>query len=261
MTISKKIKIILLLLSLSLTMAFMSDTYSRYVADTTGDVEVQFAKWQILVNEEDITSGEKKSIDLQPVVIANEHVAADTFAPSSEGYFDIAVDPSNINVSFGYTISLEVLNKDMPDLMITQYSLLDEVGVEGDKNDIDSTSNVNGVIENAITKQVLYDKDEPFKPFTIRIYFEWFEGEGEQQDDEADTLIGVNASKVETLSNDEEVTDETTVEEVTEETEDTESETEEVTLGKLKIKASISFKQLLKSEIETPEEENNTEVQ
>ena len=47
MTISKKIKIILLLLSLSLTMAFMSDTYSRYVADTTGDIEVQFAKWNV----------------------------------------------------------------------------------------------------------------------------------------------------------------------------------------------------------------------
>ena len=255
MTISKKIKIILLLLSLSLTMAFMSDTYSRYVADTTGDIEVQFAKWQILVNQEDITSGEKKSIDLQPVVIANEHVAADTFAPSSEGYFDIAVDPSNINVSFGYTISFEVLNKDMPDLMITQYSLLDEVGVEGEKTDIDSTSNVNGVIENAITKQVLYNKEEPFKPFTIRIYFEWYEGEGEQQDDDADTLIGVNASKVENLDNneDDENTEATPVEEGTEETEQ-----EEVTLGKLKIKASISFKQLLKSEIET---ENNTEVE
>lgn len=259
MTISKKIKIILLLLSLSLTMAFMSDTYSRYVADTTGDVEVQFAKWQILVNKEDITSGEKKSIDLQPVVIKNEHVAENTFAPSSEGYFDIAVDPSNINVSFGYTISLEVLNKDMPDLMITQYSLLDEVGVEGEKNNIDSTSNVNGVIENAITKQVLYNKDEPFKPFTIRIYFEWFEGEGEKQDDDADTVIGLNASKVETLDNEEDTenTEVTPIEdEVTEE-----NESEEVTLGKLKIKASISFKQLLKSEIETPEEENNTEVQ
>ena len=259
MTISKKIKIILLLLSLSLTMAFMSDTYSRYVADTTGDVEVQFAKWQILVNKEDITSGEKKSIDLQPVVIKNEHVAENAFAPSSEGYFDIAVDPSNINVSFGYTISLEVLNKDMPDLMITQYSLLDEVGVEGEKNNIDSTSNVNGVIENAITKQVLYNKDEPFKPFTIRIYFEWFEGEGEKQDDDADTVIGLNASKVETLDNEEDTenTEVTPIEdEVTEE-----NESEEVTLGKLKIKASISFKQLLKSEIETPEEENNTEVQ
>ena len=263
MTISKKIKIILLLLSLSLTMAFMSDTYSRYVADTTGDVEVQFAKWQISIFDHDITSGEKKTIDLQPVVIANEHVATNTFAPSSKGYFDIAVDPSNVNVSFEYTISLEVLNKDMPDLMITQYSLLNEVGVEGDKVDIDSTSNVNGIIENAITKQVLYNKNEPFKPFTIRIYFEWFEGEGEQQDDDADTLIGVNASKTETSDNDENTEVNPVEDELAEidedETEGEEENPEDVTLGKLKIKASISFKQLLKSEIDEQNKEN-TEV-
>ena len=203
MTISKKIKIILLLLSLSLTMAFMSDTYSRYVADTTGDIEVQFAKWQILVNTQDITSGEAKSIDLQPVVIENEHVAANTFAPSSKGYFDIAVDPTNVNVSFGYNISLEVLNKDMPDLMITQYSFLDKTGVEGEKKDIDNTNNVDGLIENAIDEQVLYNKEKPFEPFTVRIYFEWFEGEGEKQDDAADTVIGMNAAqaKVEQVNN------------------------------------------------------------
>lgn len=251
MTISKKIKIILLLLSLSLTMAFMSDTYSRYVADTTGDIEVQFAKWQILVNTQDITSGEAKSIDLQPVVIENEHIAANTFAPSSKGYFDIAVDPTNVNVSFGYNISLEVLNKDIPDLMITQYSFLDKTGVEGEKKDIDNTNNVDGLIENAIDEQVLYNKEKPFEPFTVRIYFEWFEGEGEKQDDAADTVIGMNAAqaKVEQVNNTE--GNENT--EVVETEEETNEETEEVEVGKLKIKATISFKQLLESEIKKDE--------
>ena len=254
MTISKKIKIILLLLSLSLTMAFMSDTYSRYVADTTGDIEVQFAKWQILVNTQDITSGEAKSINLQPVVIENEHVAANTFAPSSKGYFDIAVDPTNVNVSFGYNISLEVLNKDMPDLMITQYSFLDKTGVEGEKKDIDNTNNVDGLIENAIDEQVLYNKEKPFEPFTVRIYFEWFEGEGEKQDDAADTVIGMNAAqaKVEQVNNTE--GNENT--EIVETEEETNEETEEVEVGKLKIKATISFKQLLESEIKKDEPAN-----
>ena len=247
MTISKKIKIIFLLLSLSLTMAFMSDTYSRYVADTTGDIEVQFAKWQILVNTQDITSGEAKSIDLQPVVIENEHVAANTFAPSSKGYFDIAVDPTNVNVSFGYNISLEVLNKNMPDLMITQYSYLDKNGVEGDKSDIDNTNNVDGLIENAIEKQVLYNKEKPFEPFTIRIYFEWFEGEGEKQDDKADTAIGLNAASVQV----EQINNTEGTEAVDVEAE--EENTDEVEIGKLKIKATISFKQLLESEIEKEE--------
>lgn len=253
MTISKKIKVILLLLSLSLTMCFMSDTYSRYVADASSDIEVQFAKWQILVAGNDITSQETKSIDLQPVVIENDNVAKNTFAPSSKGYFDIAIDPSDVSVSFGYTISLEVLNKDMPDLMITQYSILDENGVEGKLVDIDSTSNVNGLIENAINKKMLFDnktKNFAFKPFTIRIYFEWFEGEGELQDDDADTLIGVNAALVDIEDTEVSPEEAETNEEITEE-----ENVEEIEIGKLKIKASITFKQLLSSEIEENIEE------
>lgn len=191
---------------------------------------------------------------MQPVVIENEHVAANTFAPSSKGYFDIAVDPTNVNVSFGYNISLEVLNKDMPDLMITQYSFLDKTGVEGEKKDIDNTNNVDGLIENAIDEQVLYNKEKPFEPFTVRIYFEWFEGEGEKQDDAADTVIGMNAAqaKVEQVNNTE--GNENT--EVVETEEETNEETEEVEVGKLKIKATISFKQLLESEIKKDESAN-----
>ena len=137
----------------------------------------------------------------------------------------------------------------MPDLMITQYSYLDKDGVEGDKNNIDNTNNVNGLIENAIKEQVLYDKEKPFEPFTIRIYFEWFEGEGEKQDDKADTVIGMNAAtaSVEALNNNEEPV---------EQVEEDETEEEKVELGKLKIKASISFKQLLASEIEEEKLEN-----
>lgn len=258
MTISKKIKVILLLLSLSLTMCFMSDTYSRYVADTSSDIEVQFAKWQILVAGNDITSQETKSIDLQPVVIENDNVANNTFAPSSKGYFDIAIDPSNVSVSFGYTISLEVLNKDMPDLMITQYSILDNSGVEGTLENIDSTSSVNGLIENAIKKEMLFDNDTKnfaFKPFTIRIYFEWFEGEGESQDDKADTLIGVNAAMAEEETDDESTPDANVENGEAIDGTTTNEEVDSIEIGKLKIKASITFKQLLKSEIEDNVEE------
>ena len=54
MFMSTKFKILAVLVSLSLTLCFMSNTYSRYVANTTGNVEVRFARWQILVNENDI---------------------------------------------------------------------------------------------------------------------------------------------------------------------------------------------------------------
>ena len=44
---NKRIKIILILLTLSVTLSFMSDTYSRYVVDTTSNIELTFAKWHL----------------------------------------------------------------------------------------------------------------------------------------------------------------------------------------------------------------------
>lgn len=186
---TRKIRIILLIFSLSLTLTFMSNTYSRYVADTTGNLDILFAKWQILVNDSDITNQTSSTIELTPIVDENDNVAYNTIAPSSTGYFDIDINPENVGVSFEYEITLDVLNENMPDLMITKYSILDSDYKEGEKIDI---LTIDG---NSITGTLNYDNkttDFKFEPFTIRIYFEWFEGTNEQMNDEADTAIGTS---------------------------------------------------------------------
>ena len=186
---TRKIRIILLIFSLSLTLSFMSNTYSRYVADTTGNLDILFAKWQILVNDSDITNQTSSTIELTPIVDKNDNVAYNTIAPSSTGYFDIDINPENVGVSFEYEITLDVLNENMPDLMITKYSILDSNYKEGDQ------INIQSINSNAITGTLNYDnKTENFKfePFTIRIYFEWFEGTNEQMNDEADTAIATS---------------------------------------------------------------------
>ena len=208
MTLSKKVKILLLIVSLSLTLSFMSNTYSRYVADTTGNLELLFAEWQILVNEEDITNETSSTIQLTPIIDnQNGNVANNRVAPSSTGYFDIAIDPSNVEVSFDYEISLsfdETITSKVPDLMITQYSILDSGQTTLDTEDIEIVSMVN----NKITNTLNFDnKTENFKfePFTIRIYFEWFDGYDEDvpaeeqtktqtMDDAADSAIGHEAA-------------------------------------------------------------------
>lgn len=188
---AKKFKILLVFISLSLTLCLMSNTYSRYVADTTGNLEVLFAKWQILVNENDITNNSSSSITLVPVVEKSDHVAENTVAPSSKGYFDINIDPTNIGVSFDYSITLSMLNKDIPDLMITKYAIIDDASLSDDqltKNDlvdnkIDGTMDFNNKVENY-----------KFKEFTIRIYFEWVEGTNEKMNDANDTQVGTKAA-------------------------------------------------------------------
>ncbi len=187
----KKFKILLLLISSSLTLGLMSNTYSRYVANTTGDVELAFAKWQILLNNEDITNGATSTLDITPVIEENQNIENNTIAPSSKGYFDVNIDPSNVGVSFNYKIDLKVLNEDIPDLMITKYAILDKDYIDGDE--ITTTNIENNIINGTLD----FDKETEnykFEPFTIRVYFEWYEGLDEQMNDEQDSKVGSDAS-------------------------------------------------------------------
>ena len=167
-------KIILLLLSLTITIGFMNSTYSRYVAGTTGNVEADFAKWQLLVNNNDITDNNTNSISFTPVIEQSEHVRDNVIAPSSKGYFDIEIDPTNVDVSFKYKLSLQIENEEVPDLLMSKYAVLPFDYEEEDPltfinimdNEIENSLYMNNTIEN-----FKYDK------FTIRIYFEWFDNE------------------------------------------------------------------------------------
>ena len=188
----RKIKFLLLLISTAFTLGLMSNTYSRYVASTTGDVELVFARWQILVNNDDITSGNTSTINITPIIEESQNTTSDKIAPSSKGYFDINIDPQNVGVSFNYSIDLEVLNENMPDLLITKYAILDNDYVEGDE--ITTVNLENNQINNSleIDKSV---ENYTFEPFTIRVFFEWYEGENEQMDDAQDTLVAQQAQE------------------------------------------------------------------
>ena len=119
------------------------------------------------------------------MIYPNENVAANTIAPSSKGYFDIVINPENVGVSFEYDITLDVLNDNMPDLLITNYSILPKNYIEGQSVDVETITNnvINGTKDYDNTKE-----NFKYETFTIRVYFEWFEGTGEEMNDAADTL-------------------------------------------------------------------------
>lgn len=182
-----KFKILLVISSLALTLSLMSNTYSRYVADVDSNIDLLFAKWQILVNKNDITNNTTTSINITPVMEENVNVAENTVAPSSKGYFDIDIDPSNAGVSFDYSINLNIEDENMPDLMISKYAVLDKDYNEGDQ--ITTTT----ILNNTINGTVDYNATA-HEPFTVRVFFEWYEGVDEKMDDEADTNIGYEAA-------------------------------------------------------------------
>ena len=192
---SKKFRVLILLISLSLTLSMMSNTYSRYVANTTGNIDAAFAKWQILINgNNDITDGSTSSITIAPTIIPNENVKEGTLAPSSTGYFDIEIDPSNVELSFDYEITLTYDNTNMPDLVISKYAIIDE-------NTNEDSLVFTTLNSNKITGSLNYDNQTDnfkFNTYTVRVYFEWYEGQDELMNDEDDTEVGLNAATEDT---------------------------------------------------------------
>jgi hypothetical protein len=169
----------------------MSSTYSRYVADTTGNIDALFAKWQILVSNTDITSNSNSTIAFMPTIEENANVKSNVIAPSSKGYFDIDIDPTNVDVSFKYSINLGIQNENVPDLMITKYAIIPASYIEGD------TLEVINLTDNLISNTLSFNKEiesYKFEPFTVRVYFEWYEGVNELMNDEADTAVGNSAA-------------------------------------------------------------------
>ena len=218
----KKFRVLLIIASLVVTFCVMSNTYSKYVASSEGNVAMEFARWQLLVNEADITNKTTANFDLNPVIIKNNNVADNKVAPSSEGYFDIEINPKNVDVSFEYTIDLSMTDA-IDDLMITRYAFLPDNYVEEDALEYVYLNGIN----TSITESIEYGKAEVmkeekitnedgeeitvkyFKPIKIRVFFEWIEGTVEYtndttkeientiietMDDEKDTEVGVNAA-------------------------------------------------------------------
>lgn len=184
----KRLRLLVLLSALSVTLGFMSNTYSRYIADANGNIKIGFAKWQIKVNNNDITDSSVSSINIVPIIKENNNVAENTVAPTSSGYFDIVIDPSNVDVSFNYSISIKLLNENMPDLIISEYAILDEF--DDENSEITYMPLVDGIINDSFT----YTENSSYSPFTIRVWFEWYEGNNENMNDEADTEIGKDAA-------------------------------------------------------------------
>lgn len=179
----KRVKILIVFVALAFSLSIISTTYSRYVADANGDVALTFAKWQILINNEDITSGNVESIDITPTIVENDNVASGKLAPSSLGYYDIEIDVSNVETSFDMHITLD--NEDMADLRISGYSINDGEEIEIEDGQINES----------------FDYDEDLETINIRIYFEWYDVDdsNSEMSNEDDTSF-VNANEEITIT-------------------------------------------------------------
>jgi len=251
----KKFKVLIVIASLAITLSLMSNTYSRYVASSEGNFAIEFAKWQLLVNKTDITDSASYVLPLEPIIDSNNgNVAANKVAPSSTGYFDVEIDPTNVDVSFKYSIELSLDNNlkdsngnpiEIDDLKITEYGILPEDYIAEDGLKTTPITSENG--KSIISDTIIYGSDE-FKTFTMRVFFKWVEGTDETMDDAADTEIGlavagINGANAET-SQEQNIENDSTeaIQEQAEVVEGTEATINDATF---KINANIRFEQYI----------------
>lgn len=106
----KKLLTILVLIMLIISFFQITSMYALYKEQVQGDYSTLLGLWTIKVNETEVTSGGQQAVftisDGQVKYVASEYVQEGKIAPGSQAYFDIAIDPSNTDVSIVYTVDV-----------------------------------------------------------------------------------------------------------------------------------------------------------
>lgn len=195
----KKTKVILLILILILLILILRETYSKYVNQAIAVVSEKIGQWVIKVNNLDITDEEnidEKFLKLSDFNWENSSGVADgKIAPGTKGYFDLVIDPSDTEVSFEYTITIDL--SEFSDIVVDE-----ENDVKSDIDfDVISVTEQNGktleITRDDTNKTVtvkrikllseIQNSDNKTKIDTVRIKLEW---KNNEDNDEIDTKLG-----------------------------------------------------------------------
>ena len=175
MNLKRSHRFMIAFVALFMFISLIQDSYAKYLTNATANTNMTVARWSIKINNSDITSSGDFSNTIVPVFAGNTHIASDIVAPLSEGYFDIAIDFTNVDVSFDQSISVKhATSNTISDLIITGYS------IDGGTT-ITSVGSSTALIE----KSVLLSQVQ--RTVTYRIYVKWVDGIGETMNNASDT--------------------------------------------------------------------------
>lgn len=125
MKISKKfILIVLICILLIILLFFISQVYAKYMTSVSGNASIAISKWNINVNDLSIKNNSDISSKIIPVFPGNDNIASNIIAPTAEGYFDLAFDFKDVDVSFKYDINVTADETSaVSDIVATGYSI------------------------------------------------------------------------------------------------------------------------------------------
>lgn len=127
MIIKKKFRLLLALIALFICLSSIEKTYAKYITSASGNTDITISRWNIKLNDFDITNGSSFSNAIVPTFNGDEYTAAGIIAPSSEGTFDISIDGSETDTAYSLDFDIGISeNSDVKDLVITKYTINDD---------------------------------------------------------------------------------------------------------------------------------------
>ncbi len=166
----KKTGFLIALISFLLLISTVQDTYSKYRSEASGETNISIARWNIIVNNQDIISNNQINNVLTPIFLNNSNVADGVIAPGAVGYFDLNIDATNVDVSFNYSLITSInAESAVSDLIVVGYTI-----------DGGAMNNVGGMITD-YDETILLDAQN--KTRTIRLYIKWDDSSSNNVDD------------------------------------------------------------------------------
>ena len=108
MKFNKSVKIILLILVLIVLFLVIRSTYSKYISTKDSGTNFHISKWNILLNDKNISENKDFSQDIQITYDENtENVAQDVIVPTSRGYFEVTLESTGTELPFEYTFKVK----------------------------------------------------------------------------------------------------------------------------------------------------------
>lgn len=180
MNLKQKAFLLIACISMFNCLNLIQDTYAKYSSDANASTNISIAKWNILVNNNDIKNKKDFSNSVVAVFTGNKNINDGVIAPTAEGYFDIVVNASNVDVSYNMNMNINVSNdSDVKDLIITGYSVNNGPITNLNTSSYTVTSNISYL--------------ENIKIYTYRFYVKWDDSENNTMSNEDDTNITINS--------------------------------------------------------------------
>lgn len=160
----KKVKIIIIVICLCLIYLATKITYTAYESNIEGTVDAKIAKWDISINNEQITTIEEKNISIKDIKWDGTHVAEGKVAPGSTGVMKIQIDPTKTDVAIRY--DLEIIDKTInPDVVLKVTSIEQDSLelVKTGKNTYTGIISLNSIqsgIKPTITLNLIWENDQ-----------------------------------------------------------------------------------------------------